>query len=67
MCFSVTDDRKALSVDVFNLCQTMVMLVDDFTARRTVNNAQLESHLRKQKERLGELVNSTIRRDCQVS
>lgn len=53
-------------MDVFNLCQTMVKFVDDFMLRHNVNNAQLEATLRKQKERLGELVNVTIRRDCQV-
>jgi len=44
----------------------MVKFVDDFMASHQVNNAQLEATLRKQKERLGELVNCTIRRDCQV-
>lgn len=44
----------------------MVKLVDDFSSRRQVNNAPLEATLRKLKELLGELVNCTIRRDCEV-
>ncbi|KAI1301482.1 Protein inscuteable -like protein [Halotydeus destructor] len=65
-CDTADYDGKKLSIEVFNSCQQLVKFVDDFISRRNVNNAQLEATLRKLKERLGELVNCTIRRDCQI-
>lgn len=64
---SAANGNKKLSHEVFSLCESLVRFVDDFGLRRNVNNAQIEASLRQLKERLGELVNITIRRDCQVS
>ncbi|RWS26086.1 inscuteable-like protein, partial [Leptotrombidium deliense] len=58
--------RSKVSTAVSTICQQIIELLNDFQAKRVVNNAQLEAYLRKLKERLGELVNLTIRRDCQV-
>ncbi|RWS14660.1 inscuteable-like protein, partial [Dinothrombium tinctorium] len=55
-----------VSTAVSTICQQMIKFINDFGLKGVVNNAQLEATLRKLKERLGELVNLTIRRDCQV-
>ncbi|XP_025018509.1 protein inscuteable homolog isoform X1 [Tetranychus urticae] len=52
--------------EVRSICGTLNLFMTDFMKKNKVNNAQLEAYLRKLKERLGELVDSTIRWECQI-
>ena len=59
--------KKSLSSDVIECCQQFSRFVNSFVAKRVVNNPQLEATLRKLKEQFGELVDQTIKNECQVS
>lgn len=54
------------STAVGAITANMTKFIADFLAKHKINNAQLEATLRKLKERFGELVDITIRRDCEV-
>lgn len=63
-CDFVTN--KKISVTVASICHQTVKFINSFIHKKNVNNAQLEATLRKLKENFGELVDITIRRECQV-
>ena len=56
-----------VSNQVEDLCTSMAKSIQDFSAKRKVNNGQLEATLRKLKERFSQLVDYTIQRECKVS
>ncbi len=60
-------NKKKLSVAVSSICQQAIKFINIFIMKRNVNNAQLEATLRKLKENFGELIDHTIKKECQVS
>ena len=59
-----TNRRLSNDVAVYGL--QLTKLADEFCQKHYVNNGQVEITLRKMKERLGEVIDSTIRKDCDV-
>ena len=59
--------KKTLSADVLECCQQFSRFVNCFVTKGVVNNPQLEATLRKLKEQFGELVDQSIKKECQVS
>lgn len=58
--------NRRLSNDVAVYGLQLAKLVDEFCQKHYVNNGQVEVTLRKMKEKLGEVIDSTIRKDCDV-
>ena len=48
-------------------CEQTNKLIDFYICKKSANNSQLESTLRKLKENFGELINVTIKSECKVS
>ena len=65
-CDSTLINGVQASSYVSSLCYQMSHFINDFGQKKKVNNAQLEATLRKLKERLGELIDATIKKDCKV-
>ena len=59
--------NKQLSHDVLMICEQTLKFMDTFLAKDNVNNAQIEAYARKLKENFGELVDITIKKECQVN
>jgi hypothetical protein len=66
-CDNKKSQNKCLSMDVIDCCQQFTRFVRSFVAKQTVNNPQLEATLRKLKEQFGELIDQTIKNECNVS
>ena len=58
--------NKSRSEDVIQCYHQFSRFVRSFIDKKCVNNPQLEATLRKLKEQFGELVDQTIRSECQV-
>lgn len=71
MCYGEQSDlidyRDArLQIALASICGEMSQFIVTFKRRRKINNVQFEATLRKLKERVGEMVASTIKKGLEV-
>lgn len=59
--------NKQLSIDVQTICEQTIKFMQNFLSKQQINNAQIEASARKLKENFGELVDTTIKKECFVS
>lgn len=62
----ISSNNRRLSNDVAVYGLQLAKFVDEFSEQHNVNNGQIEITLRKMKEKLGEVIDTTIRKDCDV-
>ena len=59
-------NKVKCSASVASLCKNIIKFINIFIEKNRVNNAQLEATFRKLKETFGEMVDTTIRKECKV-
>ena len=62
-----TPNKNKLLDSVWRSSQQINKLIEFFTSKKSVNNSQLESTLRKLRQNFGELVNHFIKNESKVS